>query len=1348
MTVTASALSSCARRFAEQVARAPERTALIVDDRHMTYEQLAGRAGRVAEVLRARGVGAGDHVGLGVGRGADAVAALLGILAVGAAYVPLDAAYPIARRRFMATDANCAVVFVDDPGHGGCFDLPALNVPSGIAPYRADPVGTDDLAYVIYTSGSTGRPKGVLARHGGVAALLQWSDRTFSDEEVACLFASTSLSFDVSVFEVFAPLVRGGAVLLARDVRQLADHPQRARATLISTVPSAMSQLLRVTAVPDRVRTVCLAGEAFPADLARRLVRPGLRVVNAYGPTEDTVFSTWHQVDTVDGPPPIGTPITGTSAYVLGADGAPAAEGEPGELHLAGAGLARGYQGLPELTAAAFVPDHVAGHGRMYRTGDIASWRSGVLHYHGRHDEQVKLRGHRIELGEVSHALRALPAVSDAVAAVETAPSGAPALVAWVCPATVDGAALQAGLAASLPHWMVPSAVVPLARMPRLPNGKLDRAALPAPSWGHGHTGQEPHVECVRAAFGDALTRVLGVPLAGAAESSFHDLGGDSLTAMRLSAEVEAATGVRLGIDTILRARCVAELARSAAKRAGAGPAPRARAADRSVPSPAQQQMWVMQQLRPGRKDYWTAAVLELSGPSTQQDLVAALSVLVRRHPDLHCTMASDSRVIEHPDRPPPLDVISVGAGIDPDAAVEHRLAALADTAPDLRAELPLRVVVAPRGGNGWIVGLLVHHSAFDGASLGVVLRDLTQILAARLAAAPAPAPLDYDTRDHAAWLARPAVRARLADERAWLATQLHGAPALLDWPAIPARAEVTASGDGRVVRELPGDLAAAAAATAAALGTTAFVVELLVMAEVVGRHLGVDELLIGTAASTRRHPSLRHAVGCLTNLVPLRIHRRASLSASARRNGGLVHETLERAEVPFPELVTALTPPRAPGRNPLVQVTFGIDADPVPSAEAGPVRGSGRELHLSGGRLDLAVWQLGTTELAWTWKAGLLDEPTVHTLHDRFVGLLRRSCTSPHEPFQSRRRFAQAGARRRVDAAAARAEPIAGGIVWCLRSSGPGQPLLEYVRHEHDQLLARLREHGAVLLRGFAADAGDATLAAVVDALFTTRITYGERSSPRTEVSSGVYTSTDHPADQPIVLHNEQSYTLNWPLRILFQCQVPAAEGGATPLADAAAILSALDRSAAEAFATRGVRYVRNYLPGFGLSWQEAFQTSDRGAVEAYCAAQRIDTEWVSTDHLRTTQVRPAVRRHPETGALVFFNHGLFFHVTSLPPQVAADLVAAVSPEDYPTNTAWGDGEPFDPDLIDHLRGVVGTHTRRFQWRSHDVLIVDNMRLSHGRDPFRGPRRVLAAMADPIAALHGPPTAVPGAAP
>ncbi|MFG3015416.1 amino acid adenylation domain-containing protein [Streptomyces cinerochromogenes] len=561
--------------FAEQVARRPDAVAVVHEDRRLTYAELDAAATRVAARLRGKGVGPGDLVALRAGRTELLPAGLLGVLKAGAAYLPLDPEYPAERLEFIVADSRAAwelgdadlMAAVEDPAPSGPTTAPpaapSTSTPTSRAPSACPSppasASPDDLAYVIYTSGSTGRPKGVRIEHGSLVNLLLSMRDLLDSRPGDRWLAAASAAFDMSVPEFFLPLVTGGTVVMAdgtrtRDGAALRELVDRARVTHMQATPTGWAMLLDAGFTGPGI-TAVTGGEALPLALARRL-RPRVgRLVNLYGPTEATVWSTADEI----GPDPervtIGRPLANTRAYVLDGRLSPVPVGGSGDLYLAGAGLARGYLGRPELDRERFLPDPFGPPGsRMYRTGDQARrLDDGRLDFLGRTDGQVKLRGYRIELGEIESRLLAVPGVVQAAAAVR-----GDRLVGYVV-GGADPGDLRRALAASLPAYMVPEAFVALGSLPVTPHGKLDRPALPsppepAPAAGAGRG--EDVVESVRRIW----CEVLRVPEVGDTEDLF-DLGGHSVTVARISARILDRLGVEVPLDAFFDAPTVQGLA-------------------------------------------------------------------------------------------------------------------------------------------------------------------------------------------------------------------------------------------------------------------------------------------------------------------------------------------------------------------------------------------------------------------------------------------------------------------------------------------------------------------------------------------------------------------------------------------------------------------------------------------------------------------------------------------------------------------------------------------------------------------------------------------------------------------
>jgi amino acid adenylation domain-containing protein len=541
----------CVHELVEaQVDQTPEAVALRAVDATLTYRELDTQANRLAHHLLEIGVGQGAVVGICLPRTSQLVISMLAVLKAGAAYVPVDPAYPAERVAFLLDDTHAAVLLTPDTYTLSEVDTRPAN--------RAAP---DDLAYTIYTSGSTGRPKGVMVEHRQVMALLNWALRVFTPEVLAQTLAATSICFDLSVYEIFAPLASGATVTLApTNALDLIHHPERySHLTLINSVPSVARELLAAHAIPPDVRTVNLAGEPLPPELVRQLyAQPSIATVhNLYGPSEDTTYSTHAVTDPNHDRTPIGRPIDGTHAHLLDSTLRPVPLGSVGELYMSGTGITRGYHNRPALTAERYLPSPLGAGQRIYRTGDLARWRAdGQLDYLGRIDNQIKLRGHRIEPGEIEAVLRKQPSVADVVVVVRRE-----RLIAYVVPAAeIDAEALLATVGRLLPEYLVPSQVAVVDALPQTPNGKVDRGALPDPT-AMAPARQEAPTTATEKLIAEIWADLLGHPKVGL-HDNFFALGGHSLLVSRMVSRLTARTGTALPLRLVFDHPTVAELAR------------------------------------------------------------------------------------------------------------------------------------------------------------------------------------------------------------------------------------------------------------------------------------------------------------------------------------------------------------------------------------------------------------------------------------------------------------------------------------------------------------------------------------------------------------------------------------------------------------------------------------------------------------------------------------------------------------------------------------------------------------------------------------------------------------------
>ncbi|MFI8192533.1 non-ribosomal peptide synthase/polyketide synthase [Streptomyces sp. NPDC085946] len=762
--------------FEEQAARTPDAVAVLAGDASLTYRELDGRANRLARLLVDAGAGPERFVALALPRTADLVVALLAVLKSGAAYLPVDPGYPDERLGFLFADVQPTAVVTtsqtsarlpDGPFRRIALDDPAcaarLAAASAAALGDADrhaPLLPGHPAYVIHTSGSTGRPKGVVVAHASVVALTDWAAAEFAGRGLEHVVASTSLNFDVSVFEIFSPLLSGGRVEIVRDVLALAERRGPWRAGLLSAVPSALGRLLTDDTVEVGADTVVLAGEALPAATVRqvRAVVPGCRVMNVYGPTEATVYATAFTCDPADPDrvPPIGRPVGGARAYVLDDRLRPVPQGAPGELYLAGTGVARGYLGRPGLTASRFLPDPYGPPGsRMYRTGDLVRWSAqGDLLYLGRSDDQVKVRGFRIELGEVEAALARHPRVAAAAARVVES-DGHRRLVAYAVPRGTDApdpAELRAFLQRTLPDHLVPAAVLPLDRLPLGATGKLDRRALPEPVWaapasGGGRPPRTGTEKTLAAIWAD----VLGVPEVGA-DDNYFALGGDSVLGIQIVSAARRA-GLALTPRHLFTHQTVADLAAAA----GDLPAPAVTAEQGAVVGDAPLtpvQHWLLDTLTGDPARFTQAVSFHLAADTDESLLRAALAAVLDHHDALRLRFepAGDGRWRQYgtaPGAAPHLEVHDLPGTPGTDGLAERLGGGFDLTAgPLLKAAL-----VRPGDGSRPVLLLAAHHLVVDAVSWRVLMEDLDT--AYRALRAGNPPDLGPKTTSFRAWAQR-----------------------------------------------------------------------------------------------------------------------------------------------------------------------------------------------------------------------------------------------------------------------------------------------------------------------------------------------------------------------------------------------------------------------------------------------------------------------------------------------------------------------------------------------------------------------------------------------------------------
>jgi amino acid adenylation domain-containing protein/non-ribosomal peptide synthase protein (TIGR01720 family) len=851
--------------FEDQVTRTPDLPAVLSADVTWTYAELDARANRLAHELIARGVGPEDVVGVVLERSADLAVALLGVVKAGAAYLPVDPSYPAERVGIMLADARPAAVVctgrtaglalggeplvLDDPATAAALAARPVTAPADDD--RIAPLRSGHPAYVIYTSGSTGRPKGVVVSHRGIASLAGAQIARFGIERTARVLQFAALGFDAAVSELCTTLLSGATLVLPPD-----GEPATLLAEFgITHVTLPPSVLATLDALPDALGTVVVAGEACPPGLVTRWA--GSRwMINAYGPTETTVCATMSRPlsgTAGDAAPPIGGPIWNSRVYVLDSFLRPVPAGVTGELYVAGPGLARGYAGRPEPTAERFVACPFGSSGeRMYRTGDLVRWTvDGELVFAGRADEQVKIRGFRIELGEIEAVLAGHPAVAQAAVLARADRPGVRQLVGYVVGhgEAPDEGALRDFLAARLPDHMVPAAVVVLDELPMTVNGKLDRAALPAPDFAGLVRGRGP-ATAVEELLCGLFAEVLGLPSVGA-EDSFFALGGDSIMSMLVVSRARRA-GVVISTRQLFELRSPAGLARVAEVVAEEEPV----ITDTGTgPIPLTPVMLAMAE-RSGRESlvgrFCQSMLVAVPAGLAEQRLSAALAALLERHEILRARLDDDGlTVLEGVAAVPLLRVDAAGCDI-----AAHEREAIARLDP--RRGVMVQAVWFDAGPDvpGRLL-LVIHHLVVDGVSWRVLLPDL--------AAAYQHGELEPVGTSFRRWAvalrAQAMSRERVAELPEWT-RMLAGPDVLVGGRALDPAADTVGAGIRRASLTVPVPVTAGLLTRV----PTAF-------------HAGVDDVLLaGLVAALSDSPCGRGAPGGL--LVDVEGHGREPLTA------------------------------------------------------------------------------------------------------------------------------------------------------------------------------------------------------------------------------------------------------------------------------------------------------------------------------------------------------------------------------------------------------------------------------------------------------------------------------------
>jgi alpha-ketoglutarate-dependent taurine dioxygenase/acyl carrier protein len=1146
-----------------------------------------------------------------------------------------------------------------------------------------------------------------------------------------------------------------------------------------------LSQLLLSFEGTAQTRALIIGGEALLAKSLAfwRTNAPDTRLINEYGPTETVVGCCVYEVSThtsLSGVVSIGRPIANTQIYLLDQHLQPVPIGVPGELHIGGDGLARGYLNRPELTDEKFVSNPYNPGTRLYKTCDLARYLpDGNIEYLGRIDHQVKIRGFRIELGEIEACLSQHPEVREAVLVAREDVSGSKRLIAYIVPQEKPGSTvseLRSFLKQKLPDYMVPSAFVMLDSLPLTPNGKVDRRALPVPD--RTRIEAEKTFTSPRTPIEEVLAgiwaQVLGCESVGI-HDNFFELGGHSLLATQIIGRLRSVFQVELPLRCLFESPTIAGLAKSIEATMKAGqklkappilPVPR----DGKLPlSFAQERLWLVDRLEPNNTAYNIPAAVRLVGSLNITALEQSFNEIGRRHEVLRTTFTEvDGQPVQviAPSLTLKIPVVDLQALPESEREAQVlRLAAQQTQLPfDLERGPLLRVTLLKLGLSEHVVLLTMHHIVSDAWSDAVFVQELAALYEAFCTGQPSPLPeLSLQYADFAHWQRQWLQGDVLKTLLSYWQQQLAGAPSTLDLKKIAGDSPVTPlqeEGTGQFFL-LPADLSETLRTLSRQEGVTLFMSLLAAFQTLLYRYTQQDDIVVGTDIANRNQAELEPLIGFFINLLVLRTD--LSGNPSFRALLGRVREVALGAyahqDMPFAKLVEVLRPDRRTSTTPLFQVLFVLQNTPMPALKLSDLTISTLEIDTGKAKFDLALFMKETEQgLAGLWKYNpeLFNHDAITHLSHHFEALLNSIVKNPDTRIDALEMLSEAEKQKQLIEQAQREKanlkkfktikpkavslPQKQLIKTAFLQHEPSLPLViepdsdeidlaDWASSHREFIETNLLKHGAILFRGFNLTSA-ADFENVANAIHPNL--FGEYGDlPREGVSGKVYGSTPYPPDKAILFHNESSHLHRWPLKIWFFCVQPAQQGGETPILDCRKIYQLLDPKLRERFEQKQLMYVRNYIEGLDVSWQDFFHTTDKAEVENYCRQAGIDFEWLDNNGLKTRKIRPALAKHPKTGELVFFNQLQLHHVSCLDSAVRQSLLSVFGENQLPRNVYYGDETPIEDSVMEEIGAIYRKAQVSFPWQQGDILMLDNMLTAHSRNPYVGFRKIVVAMGE-----------------
>lgn len=1232
-------------------------------------------------------------------------------------------------------------------------------------------VSPGQLSHIIYTSGSTGNPKGVMIENRSlIKTVVNTNYVNITPDDI--VLQACEISFDPSCLEIFGSLLNGATLCLISkkklfNTASLQSYLLRNGVSIVQFVASLFH--LHVDANPSvfsSVRLLMLGGEVISPTQVRKVkkVSPNLEILNCYGPTENTINTTTFEIDGEYDLIPIGKPVANTGIYILNKQLKKQAPGVSGELYVFGDGLARGYVNDKKLTLEKFVDDPFCKDRKMYRTGDLVRMKQdGNIEFLGRVDEQVKIKGHRVELKEIETIFYSIPPVRQAYVFLNK--QGVLSTFVTLHE-DIETDVLKQLLSIDLPFYMIPQYIVKLEQFPLNAHGKIDRNALPDPETvvNQGVDNYEPPRNLLESKLIDIFKQVLGKDRIGI-KDDFFELGGHSLLATKALTAIHKNLNAKIRLEDIFENPRIEKLGIVIANAEKDNyrditPLPDQEYYDLSF---AQRRLWVLDQIEDYKLAYNMTDAYLFEGNVDESIFRKSLQTVVDRHESLRTTFVLKEGK--------PVQLISANASahfFTADLRAEKDAEARAVEIIDDEAGVPfdlangplLKCLLLQISDDRFVFLQKIHHIISDGWSMELLVKEMASVYNALIKAdVPNLMPLKIHYKDFAAWQNGMLQNQQTGTLREFWSGQFTNSYLPLQLPLDYERPMVKKTegekikfGFDKIISQKITDLSNKQ-------GATVYMTLLGLLNCFVYKLTGQRDIVIGSPVAGRQHASLQGQIGLYLNTLPLRtlIDESKAFTSVITDVRKTTLAAFDHQSYPLDMLIDDLKIERNVNRSTLFDIGFtwqNIDLNDQGIIEnfigfkVLPYQVAHQKVKTD---LWFHAWENDEQiEMSITYDMSLFAKQTVLDFIEQFKRLAVALIESPNRDIQqvidtiaveesdkrknerkknSLENFlsAKKASTRKTPQPLIRNTILnkEKGFPVLIEPNIDGVLLAGWLNENETFIADQLRTVGAVLLRGFNINNVEA-FEKVSVALGKEQLKYMDQSSPRSLVAEKIYTSTDYPQDQTINMHNELSYSRDWPMRIIFYCLNAAATGGETPIADSRDVLANISVATREKFAKKGVMYVRNLVDGLGLSWREVYQTDDKMVAENYCREHKIDFCWFGDNHLQIKWKKPAIMSHPFTGESVWFNHGFFFNAFNLPEEIRQGIG---DPSQYPSDTFYGDGTPIEPEVIDEIRQAFAKATVLEVWQKGDVLLLDNMLMAHGRNSFTGERKILVSM-------------------